>query len=182
MFAEEQGFSGWMKAISILSFVVFAVPAVALWFGPAPVPIALFAAAVAVLLAFLTLPSVALKLVMTVEGGWLRIRLVPEGLPVPFAPARERDVPLTDIESAEARTYNAITDRKYWGRHFWGLASASHGRRSMYVMKAGPARARGVEIRLRSGDDVFLGSQRPGELADAIARAKSDAGRPATST
>jgi hypothetical protein len=37
---------------------------------------------------------------------------------------------------------------------------------------SGPVTARGVELRLKGGEKLFIGSRRPAELVDAIARLK----------
>lgn len=93
--------------------------------------------------------------------------------PVPFLPARVRDIPLADIAGHEVRTYRVLFDREYWGRHFWGLGSALRRGAHIYVMNARPLSGRGVQLQLGSGERLLVGSKSPEALAGAIALAKT---------
>ena len=71
------------------------------------------------------------------------------------------------------RTYNSLLSREYWGWHFWGLGVAKGGRYLYAMRPSGLFSGRGVQLRLSSGERVLVGSERPEELEDAIATAKS---------
>ncbi len=174
-FEEEQRFPLWIKAVVLLPVVVLAYFAVRMWLGgPRYVGIALIVAALALFFLLLALPNFVLKLVISMDSSRLRLRIYPLGLPVPFLPPRTWDIPLSEISHWEARTYKPLSDREYWGPHLWGLGSAFGGDRYLYAMKPGLFSARGVQLRLRSGERLFLGSEHPEELAGAIALAKSE--------
>jgi hypothetical protein len=79
-----------------------------------------------------------------------------------------RDVPASEIASAEAVTYRPILE--YGG---WGMRIGCRGR--AYTVSGN----QGVFIRRKSGACFLLGSQRPDELADALARAMEAARIPA---
>lgn len=175
-FEEEQRFPLWIKAIVLLPVVVLAYFAILMWFGrPMDVTIALISTALA-LFFLLALPNFILKLVIRLDSSHLHLRIYPHRLPVPFLPPRIWDIPLSEISSWEVRIYRALLDREYWGPHLWGLGSAFGGDRYLYVMKPGPGlfSGRGVQLQLRSGERVFLGSEHPEELAGAITLAKRE--------
>jgi hypothetical protein len=73
----------------------------------------------------------------------------------------------------EVRTYNSLLSREYWGWTFWGLSVAKGGRYLYAMRPSGLFSGRGVQLRLSSGERVLVGSERPEELEDAIATAKS---------
>ena len=85
-----------------------------------------------------------------------------------------RDIPLGDIERLQARPYRALSDREYWGPHFWGLGTSSSGDAHLYLMSGRPFGARAVHLELADGEKVLVGSARPDELAAAIDRARFD--------
>lgn len=68
------------------------------------------------------------------------------------------------IVRAEIHTYRALSDREYWGTHFWGLGTGMRGRAFLYLMKRG----RGVRLELRDGTRLLVGSRRPEALTGAI--------------
>jgi hypothetical protein len=176
-FEEEQGFPLWIKAIVLLPVVVLGSLAVLMWLGgPRSLYIAaLLTTALALFFLLLAVPNFILKLVTTLDSSHLHLRIYPLRLPVPFLPPRIRDVPLNEIAHWEVRTYKPLLDRDYWGPHFWGLAKASGGGRYLYVMKPpGPISGRGVQLQLRSGERLLLGSEHPEELTSAITQAKSE--------
>ena len=94
------------------------------------------------------------KLVIQVTADELRIRLRP------FA---NRLIPLADIATAEARTYRPIGEFGGWGVR--GLS-----RRNMAYNVRGD---QGVQLTLRDGSRVLIGSQQAQALALAIKNARS---------
>ena len=69
----------------------------------------------------------------------------------------KRRIPLEDLKSVEARTYSPI--REYGG---WGFRYGRSGK-AYNVMGN-----RGVQLELKSGERVLLGSQKAEDLAAAI--------------
>jgi hypothetical protein len=96
---------------------------------------------------------VVMKLVVTVDDTALDIQ---------FFPFIRRTIPLTDIQSAEARTYAPLREYGGWGiRWGWGAKKA-------YNVSG----HEGVELALSDGGTVLIGSQQPEQLAHAIAQAQ----------
>lgn len=172
-FEEKQSFSWWIKVIVLLPVILFGSAAVFSWIDT-PTPIAIVPTLLAILLLLLAVPHFTLKLVTRLDSIHLHIRIEPLGLPILFAPPRMKDVPLADVSRWEVRTYRSLRDREYWGRHLWGLASAPGRGRYLYVMKSGPFAGRGVQLELRNGEKLLLGSEHPENLAGAIDLAKSE--------
>jgi hypothetical protein len=172
-FEERQSFSWWIKVIVLLPVILFGSAAVFSWIDTTP--IAIVPTLLALLFLLFAVPHFILKLVTRLDSTHLHLRIEPLRLPIPFAPPRMRDVPLTDISRWEVRTYRSLRDREYWGHHLWGLASASGRGRYLYIMKSGPFAGRGVQLELQNGDHLLLGSQHPENLARAINLAKSEA-------
>jgi len=174
-FEEEQRLPLWTKAIVLLPVVVLAYSAIQMWLGgPRYVGIALIVTALALFFLLLAVPNFVLKLLISIDSSHLRLRIYPLGLPVPFLPPRIWNVPLSEISHSEVRTYKPLIDWAYWGPHLWSLGSAFGGDRYLYAMKPGLFSARGVQLQLRSGERLFLGSEHSEELAGAIALAKSE--------
>ncbi len=95
------------------------------------------------------------------------VRLVTEVRPNELAVAmrglwRERRIPLGEIKSANAVTYDPARD--YGG---YGIRTTRRG--SAYIACGN----RGVRLELVKGGTVLIGSQHPDELASAINRPKS---------
>jgi hypothetical protein len=163
-FEEVQRFPLWIKAIVLLPVVVLAYPAIRMWLGgPGYATIALIVTALALFFLLLGVPNFVLKLLISIDSSHLRLKIYPLGLPVPFLPPRIWDVPLSEISHSEVRTYKPLLDREYWGPHLWGLGSAFGGDRYLYAMKPSLFSARGVQLQLRSGERLFLGSEHPEE-------------------
>jgi hypothetical protein len=93
---------------------------------------------------------------------------------VPFLPPRVKDIPLSDISHCEVRTYRVLLDREYWGNHFWGLGTAFRGGAYLYLMNPGVFSGTGVQLQLRSGERILVGSEHSEALASAITRATSE--------
>lgn len=103
----------------------------------------------------LCLPLLAwrFRLETTVRADGVHVQLTP------FAP---RFIPFDEIESAEVRQYHPL--REYGG---WGLRRGPAG--AAYTMRGD----RGVQLTLKNGERILIGSEAPEALADAIR-----AGRP----
>jgi hypothetical protein len=185
LFEEEQGFALWIKAIVLLPVVVLGLFAIVMWMlvvqsliytRPAaivPITVAIIVTTTALLFLLLAMPTFIIKLVTRLDLSHLHLRIYPLKLPVPFLPPRIKDVSLSDISHWEVRTYRPLSDSEYWGSHFFSLGRAFGGRRYLYVMKANPISARGVQLQLRNGEKLFIGSEHPEELNMAISLAKS---------
>lgn len=77
-----------------------------------------------------------------------------------FTPFSKRVIPLSDIQNCEARTYNPLLEYGGWGvRSSWraGMAYNAMG-------------DRGVQLQLKDGKKVLIGSQRSEELSAVILR------------
>jgi hypothetical protein len=88
----------------------------------------------------------------------LVIEVTEAELLIRYRPFMRRTIPLAEIQEVRARKYNAITE--YGG---WGIKGWSKARRAYNV-----SGDRGVELTLRDGKKVMLGSQRADELAAVI--------------
>jgi hypothetical protein len=73
-------------------------------------------------------------------------------------PLYRRQIALQTIASAEAITYSPLADYGGWGIRGWGKNVALNARGN-----------RGVRLALHDGRRVLIGSQRPNELAEALA-------------
>jgi len=86
-----------------------------------------------------------------------------DGIYIKYSPFHMsyRKIPLSEIASVEARTYSPL--REYGG---WGCRG--FGKNIAYNVSGN----RGVQLVLRDGKRLLIGSQKPEELADAILLAK----------
>jgi hypothetical protein len=89
------------------------------------------------------------KLIVTVTDAAVEVR---------FRPFLTRIIPLSDIEKIEARTYAPLGEYGGWGIRIW------FGGTQAYNVSGN----RGVELTLRDGRKLMIGSQRADELARAI--------------
>jgi hypothetical protein len=178
-FREEQRFPLWIKATPLLTAAVLGAAVGGLWlvepFPPGRVDVVV-GIPLAVLL-LLHVPLVALHfrttLVVRVDSSGLHLRVHP--LRWSLLPSRmtRKDIALADIVDWKLRRYSSLTGTEFWGWHFWGLSAARNGR-YLYVMRpSGPVTARGVELRLGSGEKLIVGSQRPAEFLDVLRRLKA---------
>lgn len=92
----------------------------------------------------------------------LRVTVTDEQVLIRYVPFTRRAIPLAEILGANAREYDAI--REYGG---WGIKGWSRDKRAYNV-----SGSQGVELFLRDGRAVMLGSQRAEELAGAIMAAR----------
>jgi hypothetical protein len=105
----------------------------------------------AVIIAVAMLPSILgflLRLETRVEEGVLTVRLLP------FGPRR---IALSDISRAEVRTYRPIREYGGWGIR-WSRAGMAYNARG----------DRGVQLELKDGRRVLIGSQEPERLLAAV--------------
>jgi hypothetical protein len=169
-FIEEQHFPLWIKAFPLLTAAVVAVPTVVLAVGGAWTAALVPGALLALVLLPLAVLHFAMRLVTRLDASGLHVRIHPRWNLLPRRMSR-RDVPLGDIRRWTVRTYHSLTSREFWGWHFWGL-SAAKGGRYLYIMRpTGPASGRGVQVELKSGEVLLIGTQDPEKLADLIGSA-----------
>lgn len=172
-FEETQHFARWMRATALLPVAVVGGLGLALSIEGSTRSAAL-AGGVALVFVVLAVPNFVIKLVTKLDAQHLRLRLDPLGLPIPFLPPRDREIPVADISRCEVRRYRALSDREYWGNHFWGLGSAFRGGADLYMMHTRILSGTGVQLELLSGERILLGSDHPEALASAIARAQRE--------
>lgn len=91
---------------------------------------------------------------MEVREGSLGVRLLPIQRSLKW-------LPLRDVEKSRVTTYRASS---YGGWH-WGMRASPQGN-TVYRLRGD----HGVELVLAGGQRVFVGSQRPAELQDAITK------------
>ena len=91
---------------------------------------------------------------------WLRLMLevTTQEVLIRYRPVLRRSIALTEIESFEVRTYSPVREYGGWGIKGWSRRNVAYNARGN----------RGVQLTLRDGRRVMLGSQRPEELAAAI--------------
>lgn len=88
----------------------------------------------------------------------LLIEVYPDQVLVQFQPLITRRIPVADIERLQLRTYHPIKEYGGWGIKGWSLDKLAYNARGN----------QGVELTLRDGRSVMLGSQQAQALADAI--------------
>jgi hypothetical protein len=91
-----------------------------------------------------------LRLVVEVGHDRIRIR---------YVPLLTRTISFEEIESHAVRTYKPIRECGGWGIRWWGR------QRRAYSVSGD----QGVELKLHSGERVMVGSQKPEQLAQALA-------------
>jgi hypothetical protein len=99
----------------------------------------------------------------------MRTTLLPDELQIRFGRRTRFRIPLKNVVRAYPRTYHPI--REYGG---WGIRYAPD--RSRAFNMRGDS---GVQLVLRSGQRVLIGSQNPDELAAAVCKAAGCEGAPA---
>jgi hypothetical protein len=93
----------------------------------------------------------------------LRVRVDHQALDISFRPFVHRRIKVRDIVQFEPRTYRPLVDASGWGVHY-----SFTGKGWAYNVTGD----RGVQIRLKDGKWLLIGSQKPDELARAIAEAQ----------
>jgi hypothetical protein len=167
-FTEEQHFPLWIKAFPLLTAAAAAVLLVVLAIGGLS-PAAVVAGALLVLV-FLPLAVLhfAMKLVTRLDASGLHLRIHPARWSLLPRRMTQKDVPFGDMSRWTVRTYHSLASREFWGWHFWGL-SAAKGGRYLYIMQpSGPTSGRGVQVELKSGEVLLIGSKDPQKFADLI--------------
>jgi len=91
----------------------------------------------------------SLALIVQVHGDRILIR---------YAPVLRRTILFVEIESFVVRTYSPI-----WEYGGWGIRGRGSGKRAYNV-----SGNRGVDLRLRNGQEILIGSQKPEKLAQAL--------------
>jgi len=172
-FEETQHFARWIRVTVLLPVAVVGCLSLALLVAGST-RTALVPGGLALVFLILAVPNLVIKLVTKLDARHLHLRLDPPGLPMPFLPPRAQDIALSDISHCEVRTYRALFDREYWGNHVWGLGTAFRGGAYLYMMNTGPLNGTGVQLQLRSGERMLVGSDHPEALASAIMRASSE--------
>jgi hypothetical protein len=161
LYREVQHFRQWWVWLVVLAVAAFMWVGFVLQiglgrpYGSKPMPDAMMWAFT--LLFGLGLPAFfwALRLVTEVFAG----RLV-----VGLAPFRRRTIPFTDIAEAKAVTYRPLADYGGWGVRWAGARGVAYN----------ASGNRGVQLVLRDGRRVLVGSQRPEELVLALRSAGAD--------
>lgn len=98
------------------------------------------------------------SIVWLLLAAYLRVEVRTEGLVIRFFPfIAGRMIAYSEICNCASRTYNPILEYGGWGIRF--------GRNGKALNVSGN---RGVQLELRSGEKLLLGSQRADELAAAI--------------
>ncbi len=95
----------------------------------------------------------AMRLETRVDATEIRLR---------FFPLTRRTIPLAAIQSCEARTYRPIREYGGWGIR-WGFSGMAYN----------VSGDRGVQLVLKDGKRILIGSQRADELATMINEARS---------
>jgi type IV secretory pathway VirB3-like protein len=96
----------------------------------------------------------------------LRVRIDHEALDISFRPFVHRRIRLQEIAQFEPRSYRPLLDASGWGVHY------SFSEKGWAYNVSGD---RGVQIKLKNGVWLLIGSQKPDELANAIAEGQRDA-------
>jgi len=99
----------------------------------------------------------------------LDVAVYADRVEVDFFPLRRRTIPLRDVDRTQARRYRPLKEYGGWGIKGWSTRKIAYNVRG----------DRGVDLTLRDGRSVLIGSQHSGELAAAIGRGFSDAPGPA---
>lgn len=155
LYREDQHFSQWW-----LWVIVLGVAAVAWWafiqqvfvgkaFGDNAAPN--WAVALIWVVIGLGLPFLFEVLRLSVE-------VLPDAVRVRFRPLHERVIPIAEVAKVEARKYNALKEYGGWGIKGWS------GKKMAYNVKG----SWGVELTLKDGRRVLIGTQKPQELAAAV--------------
>jgi hypothetical protein len=93
----------------------------------------------------------------------LRVRVDNQALDISFRPFVHRRIRLAEIVQFEPRTYRPLIDASGWGVHY-----SFTGKGWAYNVSGD----RAVQITLKNGAWLLIGSQKPDELAKAIAEAR----------
>jgi hypothetical protein len=107
---------------------------------------------------------VLVGLVVFLVAGLLTMRLTtvvtPDAVQVRYGFLYRTRIPISEIISAEARAYRPVRDYGGWGIRGFGRRRALNARGNL-----------GVLLTRQDGSTLMIGSQRPRELLEALARA-----------
>lgn len=165
LFVEEQRFRQWWL------WVIMIAPVAVAWYGfweqiiggqpfgnnPAPD----WVIWLGWLLAGIVLPWLLCSASLRVEVSSGSVRI---GFVTPLLPLFRKSIALKQIGGAEAVTYRPIRDYGGWGVRYGGNGWA-------YSVSGN----RGVQLKMKEGHDILLGSRQPERLAAAIQRAMAEA-------
>jgi hypothetical protein len=175
-FEEQQRFPLWIKAIPLFTVLLCGLCTLALAIAGALAAALITAATLIVVFLPLAVLHFAIRLATRVDTNGLHLRVLPARWSMLPRRMTHKDVPLADLRRWQPRTYNSITGREYWGWHLWGLAAGRRGH-YLYVMRPScPTTGHGVAIELENGDNLFVGTSNPDELARALHQATNKAG------
>ena len=104
--------------------------------------------------------AVAAAAIMRLLGAPLRVTVEPDAVEARFGELTRFRIPVGDIVAASACTYRPLLDYGGWGIRF--------GRGGRAYSMVGD---QGVQLVMRDGSRILIGSQRPEALAGAICRA-----------
>ena len=154
LFEESQGFAGWVKwlVLGILGLQVVTFGVVSGGTGDSS-GVAVMGSGIALLVALILLVALTrMRMRTVVEGEVIRVRMFP---------VLNKEIRMADVAEAKARKYSPIGEYGGWGiRRGWSSGWA-------YNMQGDE----GVQLVLRDGKKILIGSQRAAELADCIGRA-----------
>jgi hypothetical protein len=88
----------------------------------------------------------------------LVLEVTAEEVSVNYRPFKHRAIAVRDIEQVHVRTYSAVKEYGGWGIKGWSKDNVAYN----------VSGNRGVELTLRDGSRIMLGSQRADELAAAL--------------
>jgi hypothetical protein len=154
-FREEQRIDMWWVRLTVLAVAAMA------WLSVLSPPLFRCEGASCKELAWLPwvlIPLIGVGLPLLFFVLRLTVTIDADGVHVRYYPFIKRQIAFSDIESFCARRYRPI--REFGG---WGIRSGL-GKKAAYNAKGD----RGVELYLRDGHSLMLGSQRPKELAAAL--------------
>jgi hypothetical protein len=97
----------------------------------------------------------------------LIVEIYDDRVDIRFAPIHSRKIPSINIVAVDARNYSAI--KEYGG---WGIRGFSSSRKMAYNIRGNE----GVELTLRDGRLVLIGSQQADNLAEAIINSMGEFG------
>ncbi len=114
---------------------------------------------------FFVLAGLAFPLLM----GSIRLRteVTADRVSIRYRPFVRRSIPLAEIEQATARTYHPVREYGGWGVKGWSSRNIAYN----------VSGSQGVQLRLKDGRRVLLGSQRTEELARIIEGQRRSAAR-----
>jgi hypothetical protein len=119
-------------------------------------------------IALLVVLGLSVAILLLLFSVKMIVQVDPEGIRIRYIPIWKKTIPLAQIVCWEARTYRPILEYGGWGiRYMIGKGWA-------YNVSGN----QGVQLELRNGKRILIGSQRAEDLARAIGEAKGQAVQP----